>query len=424
MNETQTQATLHREFFRRKANHRFETDILGRPFSGCEKNTRYRLYAFSSIDWWKIIEIREIGDKIALYVGGHIRTIVSSMNWYSSTHIDSFGPLDTNNKGYRICARPYDYIGGALSLQDPVSNRCSSTTSNGVYGNPRVYFYSDQQQYQPVKLLPLNENQIKPINGRYFGNTVQEVILPRAVTHGLCQDIASEDDSVPVFAKVSDTYYIHDPPPKLLSNSVTDPSPDGGSHVQSFTNDIAMCSNAPRSFLNEKHCKLSTELSACGTSYAPALEIALNDRTLNGIYNATLNANNEETRYVYAIDGLRIDAASNTDTPCQINSKSRWIPLPQESASQCTNSLDTQTKEYLSALLLSSLDTSNPYMRDIYVTSDGCASKDKYKTGYELLVIENDDESSSSMCWKHVHQDHLQVYDMTYWTYDDTHPGT
>merc|ERR1712151_645878 len=44
-----------------------------------------------------------------------------------------------------------------------------------------------------------------------------------------------------------------------------------------------------------------------------------------------------------------------------------------------------------------------------------CHKNDLNKKGFEIKV--------DGICWRHVHQDYLNVYDMTYWTYDDTHPG-
>ena len=40
--------TLHRKWFREHANHRYEVNHIARPYHACEKNTRYRKYAFSS----------------------------------------------------------------------------------------------------------------------------------------------------------------------------------------------------------------------------------------------------------------------------------------------------------------------------------------------------------------------------------------
>gem|GEM_PF-5395100 len=50
---------------------------------------------------------------------------------------------------------------------------------------------------------------------------------------------------------------VYDPHLILEANTVEKPLPDGGGTAAIETNGQMLCSNAPRSFINEDHCVLS-----------------------------------------------------------------------------------------------------------------------------------------------------------------------
>jgi hypothetical protein len=77
--------TSHRALFRRKLNAKMETATHnGAVTHPCQKGTRYRLYAFSSKDYEKYLEIETVGKKRVLKIDGFVRTVVDgpiSKSW-------------------------------------------------------------------------------------------------------------------------------------------------------------------------------------------------------------------------------------------------------------------------------------------------------------------------------------------------------
>jgi hypothetical protein len=80
--------TSHRALFRTKLNAKMETATHnGAVTHPCQKGTKYRLYAFSSKDDGKYLEIKTIGNKRILKVDGFVRTVVDgpiSKSWSTS----------------------------------------------------------------------------------------------------------------------------------------------------------------------------------------------------------------------------------------------------------------------------------------------------------------------------------------------------
>lgn len=74
------------------------------------------------------------------------------------------------------------------------------------------------------------------------------------------------------------------------------------------------------------------------------------------------------------------------------------------------------TNSSLFELLAESSDP-NPHIRDIVFPSAGysCDSADEPITEVEIII--------GSQCFKRVHQDHMSVFDFSFWTLDHTHPG-
>lgn len=117
---------------------------------------------------------------------------------------------------------------------------------------------------------------------------------------------------------------------KTISNTLESPSPDGGQVIRETfdvveTDRGAVCSNVPRTFLDENNCVFSNAATACvAESYDPfstlrtQLRVTISSERIRDIYTITGNGTNDATtRYVYAVDGLRIDKDSTAATPCQ-----------------------------------------------------------------------------------------------------------
>ena len=213
---------------------------------------------------------------------------------------------------------------------------------------------------------------------------------------------------------------------KTFSNTVENPSPDGGGKIARETFNIvqfdrtAICANAERTFLNEEKCFLSNEPTACesgkydpnGGVNRPNFYVSITPETIRGIYNVT-GGGAEGTRYLYAIDGLRVKEDKSISSPCE-RTGSRWIPI------NCTGAelqLDPTVQDIFSNLLYNHNDP-NPYIRDVWNWwGTRCPESVFQISGFEVK------DKVEDKCWRNVHPDHLSVYDMTFWARLDGHPG-
>ena len=183
----------------------------------------------------------------------------------------------------------------------------------------------------------------------------------------------------------------------------------------------AVCANVPRTFLNENSCVFSKATTACAAeSYDPfktlrtQLRVDVSPKTIRDIYTVTGNgASDALTRYVYAVDGLRIHQDTSVATPCQRFKISRWIPIACTGAAADVNAV---VHSIFATLLFTNKD-SNPLVRDVNNNSTTlCPTEFALLVGFEV-------QDQGGKCWKNVHPDHLNVYDFTFWTLLDTHPG-
>jgi Protein of unknown function (DUF1800) len=166
---------------------------------------------------------------------------------------------------------------------------------------------------------------------------------------------------------------------------------------------------------------LSNEPTACaygkydpsGGANRPNFYLSITPETIRGIYNYT-GAGEEGTRYFYAMDGLRVKEDKSISAPCE-RTVSRWIPI------NCTGAeaqLDPTMQDIFANLIYQNNDIHNPYLRDVWNWwSVRCPAPLFQLSGFEVKDLKSD------KCWRNVHPDHFSVYDMTYWTRLDGHPG-
>jgi len=399
--------TSHREFFRQRVNPRFAHSLpIGRSDHACKGQSRWRKFTFAKTDgelWWKEqwFEAKfNDGDKyITIKLNGHVRTVVESIAFKNPEYILEF------NKKYKMRRRPREYVDGDFDLY----------MDDGSYQslvNPPVTFYTDSIQPPQVLNLPaLTEAGIDSID-EYRSNG-GEFILHDELTDPLCSTLneVSEDDDTPVFGKLPDgSWLVYDPRLKLEENTPISHLEDGGGLIQSLTGGDSRCVNAPRTFVNEEQCTLSFSPTACGSSGTPDVEIELNANNIAFLHSIT-------GQYIYGVLGLPVVDHEDTtlESPCTVGLRSRW---EIKDATECTHSiLGTETNATLVDLLTKSSDT-NPFVRDIIFPTRGysCSVDDTLALDDVELVI-------GGICYKRVHPDHMSVYDFTYWTLEDTHPG-
>ena len=297
---------------------------------------------------------------------------------------------------------------------------------DSVYGNPAINFDEQIVGAYPQNVINFNGmGAVKSNSLDYYSSrtpTVQEVILTNDIfeevsecdTHFAATTGNPED---PVFASWNGKYWIHDPRFLLQENTVENPLPDGGGALVEATKGnyqtemSVSCSAAPRTFVNEGGCRQSFHENLCSSNKVADVKVELSYANLKKIYDVTGGRNITGTRYLYAIDNLRLNGKN--PSPCMPLSTSRWVK------GVCDGSgppIEEQTREAMVTHLSNSNDN-NRYMRDILMPSRGmvCNGSDLAKRGIEIMV--------DGDCWKNVHPQHLQVYDMTYWTERATHPG-
>ena len=197
---------------------------------------------------------------------------------------------------------------------------------------------------------------------------------------------------------------------KCLAQALSSPLIDGGKATEILSAGATLCSNVPRTFLNEDLCVLAED--ACRPSVVTDTDILLDNSTIIALYNLT-------GQYVYGIKGVNVvdqyeevyDNAWKLPHPCTPSLRSRW-EATSVLGCNATN-LSSSTNETLTGLLSDESDE-NPYIKDIYFPETGslCNASD---TNPEIEIIVGD------VCWKRVHDDYFSVYDMTYWV--SNHPG-
>lgn len=208
---------------------------------------------------------------------------------------------------------------------------------------------------------------------------------------------------------------------ETVENTLDFPAVDGGGQAVRDTanivrpEDAAFCANVPRTFLNQDTCKLSNHPAACTVSDQPYQDnlpnfyLQLTPTTLREIYEVTSSTGIENARYVYSIDGLRLEDDNTIEPPCQRRAFSRWISVP------CTGDLADATVQGIFRTLLENSDDGNEFVRDVRKTlNPACPAAFASDFGFQI-------QATDGQCWLNVHPDLWNVYDFTVWTVD--HPG-
>ena len=172
---------------------------------------------------------------------------------------------------------------------------------------------------------------------------------------------------------------------------------DGGGEIFIQTGEKMKCSNVQRSFINEDTCFLSTDSTACSVNQ-PVDEVLIPLSTSNVIAFYDL-----ADKYVYAIRGLVME---DIDEHACRKTKSRW-EVKRGSTCSAPTSLQAATMAALEDAITSSSD-SNQFTKDVR-RSRSCDSNDVNVGKINVRIQVGSD------CYKHVHPDHLNVYDFSGW---------
>ena len=348
--------------------------------------------------WWLDSILRAEGSgPYTIRVNGFALTVIDALPeplWQDDV---SFTP----NADYYFCHQALSRIGGFFGVYLE-GQECE------YYGNFDVDF-TGFESLPEVTIGNFASGNPQPIDVHISGGS--DYILTSPISDAICDEIpeVTERGDPPIAAQLpTGQWVLYDPYLDIVDNTVESPIPDGGGATELATGGATYCANAARTFLNEDQCILSNAVTACGN--VPTLEtpIVLNERNLLQLLSLT-------GRYVYAVEGLEVQDTFGNQVPhpCGSERRSRWARV--EGACNIT-ALQPATLEALTGLLEEHSGDENPYVRDVFFPETGLAC-DPSDTDSTIVVL------VAGECWRHVHPDHLSVFDMTYWTLPDTHLG-
>ena len=385
----EVQLSSHRATWRRKTAPIFQSDGVrsreGRAVFPCEEGSLWRGYAFTPHDQREFITVEMLNGRYALKVNGIFRTMVDNFRYKDSTD-----EIDVSQE-IEICF-----------VQAGISNTMSIyyddvTCMELEGGNPQLSIQGMEPQPERLYGLKIGKSRTNGISSK-----IEMMRIKKSIKNGNCK-VNDENKYTTVDNGISMQDLIFEPRLVLQGNVLKHPLKDGGRKIIKMTSNNAQCINSPRTFLNEKDCRLSKQAACTVQDSAISGLVTLGAKTLKKLYK-------QEKVYAYAILKLRLDGDSQS--PCIHGVRSRWVK-EEISNNTCVQNVYDGTATIFGEILLQSNDT-NHYVRDVYLPLDKkCLSIDDNKVSMQIKI--------GDQCWKTVHPDHMNVYDFSEWV--DLHPG-
>ena len=154
-------------------------------------------------------------------------------------------------------------------------------------------------------------------------------------------------------------------------------------------------------------CFLSTDPDACSSTKGSA-SWTLNNSNNERLYDVT-------EHYVYTITGLRSD---DIPSPCKEGYIHRWIKISDNDSSCSSSGVGEATRTTLQKWLEENNSNSNDKIIDVNLNATSANSDTCNPADTKAMKLSYDGN-----CYQHSHPDELDVYDFTYWTLPNTHPG-
>ncbi|KAL7567214.1 hypothetical protein ACA910_021201 [Epithemia clementina (nom. ined.)] len=458
MNRHVTLPTYHREIWRRHAVPRLAEasyHATGRGTRPCDAQTAYRRFALTELHSFRVLHIEAATGKASKKRGTSSSLYVLRINDVVVTVLPNTGPIVPDNNStlvfdygsYLICRPPQPFVGGDIWLFHPDARDQDLSTCQGpirfgsLAGNPPVQFDAVDPRLNanllPEHWLKLGDSDVDVLDVEYYdtkASQTQRIVTNKALSGSLCSQLQSNvGDSVPVvFALFQSQYWIHDPRLVMEENTMENPLDDGGGTLVDQTIGVkhsapALCANAPRTWLNEASCQLSQHPQVCDRSLTDKDEepllVTLNATTLQLFYSLTSSDQGGAgaARYIYAVQGLRLEEDDEAPPPCRPTARSRWMAVATNTTeSDClvNSQLQNQTLRTLSRLLTYNWDGTDR-LRDILLKVPVrsrvgvCDDKDVEAKGFRVFA--------AGTCWQQVHPDEWQVFDFSDWL--ALHPG-
>ena len=355
-------ASLHRSYYRRRANPRLGAQVVpGRPRKPCENLSRWHRHAFTSRDIGREFVITSIAGSAnaTLDVLAVSRVEVPRAYW------------STAGSGPFVICSVEEFVGGQVRFGD---GNCRQSKNN-----PALYFSSPPAS----RLLVFSLDTASMVKLAYEVDGVRVLKLASESELSPC--------TIPVVGPIyalnpgDGLYYQHDPRLRLVGNTVEAPA-------LGETMEKQFCVLAPKTFLNRKSCVVGGR--TCRPPRTRTKYIELSDNNLRKFYI-------DGGLLVYRIEGLRSDMYGS---PCASPRRSRWLKVSCSSGNDNAK-LPPDTFASFRDALASSTDP-NPLVRDITLPSTAICEGTTVK-GATLDV--------SGACWKNVHPELYNVYDLSWW---------
>jgi hypothetical protein len=289
-----------------------------------------------------------------------------------------------------------------------------------------------------ILLLDLTDADLAPIDNTPYDSVYWSsledisdyILLQTEFVSNECSSLASSalgtnyKPGKTIFGKLENgQYVVYDPRLVLKENTAENPLPDGGGASAIETNGQMECSNAPRSFLNEDYCRLSTDTTACSEKVPVVTTIELTSDNLQAIIDVEPEFDHNST-HLYAFVDIPITNETFTATdgdedyylgrpPCYEWHWSKSVRFQRRDNSDECNSSPGQTVDPATAAVFAKYlkpefdDPMNPdpfYKTIKRRRTTRCAEsdEDKFDLGYIL--------GEDGTCWKHVHELEGNVY--------------
>jgi len=291
-------------------------------------------------------------------------------------------------------------------------------------GAPRV----NVQGLTGLKRVDLTGASLVPIDNVQYDSSlwtsleaVDDYILQSDHSHSSCAAVQSlfgkEKGAAPtIFGRWNGMDLVYDGRLVLEENTVEKPMIDGGGTAVVETDSEMICSNAPRSFINEDKCVLSTLPTACSSKVPPAWTVKLNQLNLGKmsllVENVFAFVDIPITNATYFDSG---ESHTYVDRPCHPWTWNLEIRFERmSSTSFCTQNplkIQEKTRAMFAKFLKPEFDDPiNPYPRYKEITRQEVSQCSSVDRDNEKLLNLGYLTGEDGTCWKHVHPLEGKIY--------------
>ena len=390
--------TLLRQYYRARAGARQSADTqTGRVTTACDVHSRWHRYAFNQEDKYATLVVSQEKPGVwALRINGALRNEPAVWHGMAAPSPVNASFVPQTLQMCRVAEELYNPAPSGVP-RDPSahhrSGRLQMTARPSCNGNKGNAWYWWEPNPALSFVTPDPETTHDFSGGSATFATIPhlpDVLLVERL-YKKCPPPSQPDLAVSglVFMQAGDgKYYKFDPRVKLVDNTLRSPV-----DVQVASSVPNSCPAAQKTFLNRAGC---VQRASCSPPTYTTKPIALDDANIKKWYKLS-------GRHVHWMSGLQLTTPYDDDHPCK--GRSRWLKRGTGSCPAPT-ALAAATLKTLADALAASLDTNNPFVRDITDPAGECDGK----TTVGAVV------TAAGACWEHVHIDSHNVYDMTYWT--------